>query len=883
MTDMVNLFGLLAAAIFGGGAAALASRWMLTRQASWRSWLGWLPVSSAVVGGLLLLAMAWQPVHLLWGEQPHAQWWLWLRAMTLGALWLSVMVVIAGGIDRLVHHHAIDAGQAMKHLAWAAVPSSLVAMVVLLWLLPLLTGRDGASMLGGLFASLSLLLLIVVISTHVMLLASMIGLPGESEHRRPLWLMLGLFLLPVQAMASFVLLCVTMLALGMTGQPMQVMLGMGDPAGFGATDEVSLAALAWRWAWLSTAVLLATAAGAGFIFKAMRTPEHSLRRIASTQGPITWRHAQEEASTVSASVFADLHNHLPGGTSSASTDTTEENATSPDAQAQTTAATDASRSPSQQQAAPTTSPATSSSKAARAVVTTSSAAANETSSDEYWLDRLAGVFPTRGHYVLLAIVVGAFMFYASLIPMEYRPLAWEEAVKRFRYIQFYKLGIGRRADLIANLVLMVPVAYLMMAAICSFTTRWWGRLLTSLGVMAAASAYVVAIEFTQQWFPPRTVSLNDIQAGIAGAAAGITLWLAAGDYVTYIARQACARRGSAIALQSVSLLVIVGMLVYSLFPLDFTFDPRELAKKYEQGRVVLVPFLQGVDRWYWTLAIIARDMLMFVPAGLLLASLSRTKWRWMNQVQVVGVMITLAVILEAMRLPVFTAHSGSEHIIARALGGWLAWRYAHWLLDDQGRLALGASWPKRRLWGTLAALAVAVGAAAALLYPFEFQAGSTLFKAKMDHFINWPFQLYYYVSEWHALNKVVTCMLLFAGSGLAMRWGWAGDRRQWQGLLWLMVIVLVVGMGVELGHGMSGRREVFTQDLDEGLGVGFGEQAIDITDNTLSKGKMFSVGKVADITDVLAYLAGAWAGWLAAGLVVNQGVSQTAASPVMKR
>src|SRR5690606_31562174 len=136
-------------------------------------------------------------------------------------------------------------------------------------------------------------------------------------------------------------------------------------------------------------------------------------------------------------------------------------------------------------------------------------------------------------------------------------------------------------------------------------------------------------------------------------------------------------------------------------------------------------------------------------------------------------------------------------------------------------------------------------AAAALLYPFKFQAGSALFKAKMNHFINWPFQLYYYAGEWQALNKVVTCMLLFVGCGLAMRWGWGGrsgqsGRRQWIGLAWLLILVLVIGMGVELGHGFSGQRKVFTQNLDDSLGIGFGEQAIDVTDKKLSKGKMFS-------------------------------------------
>ena len=57
------------------------------------------------------------------------------------------------------------------------------------------------------------------------------------------------------------------------------------------------------------------------------------------------------------------------------------------------------------------------------------------------------------------------------------PLPWDEAVARFGAIPFLKLGIGSRADWMANLLLFIPLTFLWMGALAA-----WGSRLRSCAV-----------------------------------------------------------------------------------------------------------------------------------------------------------------------------------------------------------------------------------------------------------------------------------------------------------------------------------------------------------------------------------------------------------------
>ena len=54
----------------------------------------------------------------------------------------------------------------------------------------------------------------------------------------------------------------------------------------------------------------------------------------------------------------------------------------------------------------------------------------------------------------------AFVIYGSLIPFDLRELTLEQAIQRFENIRYLNLGIGSRADWVANIVLYIPLSFL---------------------------------------------------------------------------------------------------------------------------------------------------------------------------------------------------------------------------------------------------------------------------------------------------------------------------------------------------------------------------------------------------------------------------------------
>jgi len=140
------------------------------------------------------------------------------------------------------------------------------------------------------------------------------------------------------------------------------------------------------------------------------------------------------------------------------------------------------------------------------------------------MNRNAQADGIRGTLWLAALAYTLFVVYGSLVPLKFQALPWDEAVARFAAIPFLNLGIGSRADWVANLLLFVPLSFLWMgvAARRGGSTR---AVLAALLIVPAAIGLSVGIEFTQLFFPQRTVSQNDVFAETLGGLLGVAAWL----------------------------------------------------------------------------------------------------------------------------------------------------------------------------------------------------------------------------------------------------------------------------------------------------------------------------------------------------------------------
>ena len=118
------------------------------------------------------------------------------------------------------------------------------------------------------------------------------------------------------------------------------------------------------------------------------------------------------------------------------------------------------------------------------------------------------------------IAVGAyllFVIYGSLVPLNYHPRPLDSAWQDFLETRYLTLGVGSRADWVANILLYIPLAYLLCAGAISGVRSAIARLIAVAAVLVVCAAVALGVEFTQLFFPPRTVSLNDIVAEFVGS------------------------------------------------------------------------------------------------------------------------------------------------------------------------------------------------------------------------------------------------------------------------------------------------------------------------------------------------------------------------------
>src|SRR5206468_9286760 len=117
--------------------------------------------------------------------------------------------------------------------------------------------------------------------------------------------------------------------------------------------------------------------------------------------------------------------------------------------------------------------------------------------------------------------------YGSLVPLDFRSEPLTAAWTAFLKTPYLHLGVGSRADWVANLLLYMPLGF--------FATGWVATasrqraMAANILVFMSCVLLAVAVEFTQLFFPPRTVSLNDILAETLGTCVGIAVWGYAGE------------------------------------------------------------------------------------------------------------------------------------------------------------------------------------------------------------------------------------------------------------------------------------------------------------------------------------------------------------------
>lgn len=221
--------------------------------------------------------------------------------------------------------------------------------------------------------------------------------------------------------------------------------------------------------------------------------------------------------------------------------------------------------------------------------------------------------------VWVLALYAAFVVYGSLVPLDYRALPLDEALRQFARTPFLDLGVASRADWVANGVLYVPLGFL--------ATRWlkaalgpalgWAAWVPALGLCVALA---VGVEFSQLYFPPRTVSQNDLVAEGLGSLLGAWLALVAGPSLSRL-REGWRAGGHQLALRLLEVYALA-YLALCFFPFDLLLTGREVADKLASDH--WAPGLALADRGLALgLLQLGVEAALVMPIGVLLTRLGR--------------------------------------------------------------------------------------------------------------------------------------------------------------------------------------------------------------------------------------------------------------------
>lgn len=360
---------------------------------------------------------------------------------------------------------------------------------------------------------------------------------------------------------------------------------------------------------------------------------------------------------------------------------------------------------------------------------------------------------------LMTVAYGVFVVYGSLVPLVPRDLDLMGALYHFRRIPYLAIGAGRRADWVANILLYIPLAFLWCARAGLRSRLSW---VTAAAILACCLALAVAVEFVQLWFPPRTVSQNDLIAEALGSLIGVAVWLAAGRRLIALARTIAG--GGQAGLNAAFIAYAGFYAAYTLFPFDFLVSGAELSAKLASDAVAagIAPSCGGPMRCGVNLALEAGS---FVPFGLYLALSLKRPGRGAPSLWLAALAGAFAgAAIEGLQIAIASGVSQGISIASRTAG-------------MMAGVAIGRAWSVT--WLTTlkpaARAAVVVGAAgyllllAALALRGGWHPDGALLRLGVTHWL--PFYYHYYTTEQAALLSLLRNGILYAPVGLAV-WVW---------------------------------------------------------------------------------------------------------------
>jgi VanZ family protein len=392
-------------------------------------------------------------------------------------------------------------------------------------------------------------------------------------------------------------------------------------------------------------------------------------------------------------------------------------------------------------------------------------------------------------------------FYGSLLPIHYQPIDWVDSFRKWNQIPWYQLGIERRADWVANALVMIPSAFFLTGAAYLCYPSWPIRLLLSGVVGAGLMILVPVIEFVQLWFPPRTVSQNDVLAGWIGVVLGIGMWWVFGHRLI---RSFERFRSTSDLERQIGWLVgaiCLGTIAYSLFPFDLVTNRQEFHEKIRLGRLDWRFFPKSFASFFTKEGPLL-SLMKLLPFGVFLGLRSSKALHlvWL---------LAIPFLIELSQIPIYSKYARLSDAFAGCVGAFLGW----WLAKSREKWI---PWVDRWWFWRGGWMAATVLFSIAYVWRSRSSAKAGMgLEERLSIFFQYPFTFYYFGSEYESVARILSkgAVFFFIGllQGLDVRA--SGLRISFWPLLTAVLWAFGVGVVVETIRLMLGRGIPDSTDL----------------------------------------------------------------------
>lgn len=432
-----------------------------------------------------------------------------------------------------------------------------------------------------------------------------------------------------------------------------------------------------------------------------------------------------------------------------------------------------------------------------------------------------GRFPTARAYLILSLGLIAFTFYGSLIPFRLEPHSFDSAWADFGTAIFnYPPRRLSRTDVLANLLLFVPLGFTLAGAMLVDRARRFGLIVATLVIVPLALGVSVLAEFLQTFTTDRVPSSVDIAAQTVGCLLGITLWCVAGNALTGWIRDTLSA-APADRLSRALTAFAAGWVFINLVPFDITLDLGDLGARVRSGEISLVPFTAPAlwsARGAWD---VLAETLSAVPLGVFgLVATGRRTPRWVAFARGAAIVA----LVEFAHVFISSHSASTTDLIVACIGVALGVAIGDLVVAKPVETASQSATRGLTMPALVAVVCWCLVLCAYHWTPFEFTMRDDEIRRKIARMSLLPFAGYQSGSDLNALSNLLTKLALAA----------------------------------PLGFATASALAAYPRAISIAFSVGFAA----IVFAGIEMGQLFLPGRVPDPTDVLVGMAGAYAGLL---------------------